>query len=89
MPEVRGRLHYDIRSRLTPCDLENFSRLMEAAVRAEKFTKERKTYSASYKESGSRFEKRKDPPTTIFHAGKESRIDGSKRGGTESSSKSS
>ena len=29
-------LHYDIRSRLTPYDLENFSRLMAAAIRDEK-----------------------------------------------------
>ena len=28
-------LHYDIRNRLTPYDLENYSRLMAAAIRAE------------------------------------------------------
>ena len=75
-------LHYDIRSRLTPYDLENFSRLMAAAIRVEKLVKEGKAYFASQKESGSRSEKRKDPPTAIFHAEKESRIAGSKRGGT-------
>ena len=32
-------LHYDIRSRLTPYDLENFSRLMAAAIRAERLVK--------------------------------------------------
>ena len=82
-------LHYDIRSRLTPYDLENFSRLMAAAIRAEKLVKERKAYFASRKESGSRSEKRKDPPIAISHVGKGSRIAGSKRGGTESPSQSS
>ena len=32
-------LTYDIRSKLTPYDLENFSRLMAAAIRAEKLVK--------------------------------------------------
>ena len=66
-------LHYDIRSRLTPYDLENFSRLMAAAIRAEKLIKERIAYFASQKESGSRSEKRKNPPTTISKDEKESR----------------
>ena len=66
-------LHYDIRSRLTPYDLESFSRLMAAAIRAEKLVKERKAYFANQNESGSRSEKRKDPPTTISKDGKESK----------------
>ena len=68
--KFKERLHYDIRSRLTPYDVENFSRLMAAAIRAEKLVKERKAYFASQKESGSRSEKRKDPPTAISRDGK-------------------
>ena len=47
-------LTYDIRSRLTPYYLENFSRLMATAIRAERLVKERKAYFANQKESGSR-----------------------------------
>ena len=64
-------LHYDIRSRLTPYDLENYSRLMAAAIRAERLAKERKAYFANQKESCSRSEKRKE------HLGSSSR-DGNK-----------
>ena len=50
-------LYYDIRSRLTPYDLENYSRLMAAAVRAERLVNERNAYFANQKESGSRLGK--------------------------------
>ena len=43
-------LHYDIRNRLTPYDLENYSRLMAAAIRAERLAKERKAYFSNQKE---------------------------------------
>ena len=82
-------LHYDIRSKLTPYDMENFSRLMAAAVRAEKLVKERKAYLASQKESGSRSEKRKDPSTAISGNGKRSKNDESQKGGTGLSSQPS
>ena len=82
-------LHYDIRSRLTPYDLENFSRLMAAAIRAEKLVKERKAYFASQKESGSRSEKRKDLSTAISKDGKESKNVKSQKGGMGQSSQSS
>ena len=82
-------LHYDIRSRLTPYDVENFPRLMVAAIRAEKLVKERKAYFASQKESGSRSEKHKDPPTAISGDGKESKNVKSQKGETGLSSQSS
>ena len=82
-------LHYDIRSKLTPYDLENFSRLMAAAIRAEKLVEEGKAYYTSQKESGSRFEKRKDPSTAISKKGKESRTVKSQRGETGLSSQTS
>ena len=79
-------MHYDIRSKLTPYDLENFSRLMAVAIRAEKLVKEGKAYFASQKESGSRSEKRKDPPTAISKNRKESRTVKPQRGETGLSS---
>ena len=45
-------LHFEIRNKLTPFDMENFSRLMTAAVWAEKLVNERRAYFASQKESG-------------------------------------
>ena len=82
-------LHYDIRSKLTPYDLENFSRRMAAAIRAEKLVKEGKSYFANQKESGSGSEKSKDPPTAISKNGKESRTVKSQRGETGLSSQTS
>ena len=75
-------LHYDIRNMLTPYDLENFSRLMAAAIRAEKLVKERKAFFANQKESSSRSEKRKDHPTSNSKDGKESRNANSQKRGT-------
>ena len=44
-------LNYDIRSRLTPYDLDGFSRLMAAAIRAEKLANERKAFFTARAES--------------------------------------
>ena len=80
-------LTYDIRSRLTPYDLENFSRLMAAAIRAEKLVKEKKAISSTPRESGSRSEKRKEYLTIATKGGNnENRSTSSKRGRTETSS---
>ena len=37
-------LNYDIRNKLTPYDLEDFSKLMAAAIRAEKLIREKKAF---------------------------------------------
>ena len=81
-------LQYDIRSKLTPYDLENFSRLMAAAVRAEKLVKERRAYFAKQKESSSKSGKQKDHPGSSSRDGNKSRFSGAKKGGAGSSSQS-
>ena len=81
-------LHYDIRSRLTPYDLENFSRLMAAAIRAEKLVKERKTYFANKKESGNRSGKRKDHLASNSKDRNKNRVSSTLKGGAGSSSQS-
>ena len=81
-------LQYDICSKLTPYDLENFSRLMAAAIRAEWLVKERKAFFAHQKESGSRSEKRKDHPGSSSRDGNRSRFSGAKKGGAGSTSQS-
>ena len=53
-------LHYDIRSKLTSYDLESFSRLTAAAIRAEKLVNERRAFFAARSESGKRAGKRKE-----------------------------
>ena len=53
-------LHYDIRNKLTPYDLEGFSRLMAAAIRAEKLVNERKAFFAARGESCKRSGKCKE-----------------------------
>ena len=55
-------LHYDIRSKLTPYDIESFSRLMAAAIRAEKLVVERKAFFAARADSSKRSGKRKEHP---------------------------
>ena len=47
-------LHYDIRNKLTPYDLEGFLRLMAAAIQAEKLVNERKAFFAARGESSKR-----------------------------------
>ena len=79
-------LAYDIRNKLTPTDLDNFSKLMAAAIRAEKLVKERKSYFANQRESSS---KRKDRPYSGSRDGNNSRYSGSRKGGSGSSSQSS
>ena len=48
-------LNWDIRSRLIPYDLENFSTLMAAAIRAKKLVNERKAFFAARGESSKEF----------------------------------
>ena len=81
-------LHYDIRNRLTPYDLENYSRLMAAAIRAERLAKERKAYFSNQKESSSRSGKRKDRTFSSSRDESSSRYSGPKKGGADSSSQS-
>ena len=57
-------LYYDIRNKLTPYDLEDFSRLMAAAIKAEKLVNERKAFFAARGESSKRSGKRKEYPDT-------------------------
>ena len=81
-------LHYDIRNRLTPYNLENYSRLMAAAIRAVRLAKERKAYFSNQKESSSRSGKRKDRTFSGSRDGSSSRYSGPKKGGAGSSSQS-
>ena len=53
-------LNWDIRSRLTSYDMESYSRLMAAAIRAEKLLNERKAFFAARGESSRRSGKRKE-----------------------------
>ena len=56
---------YDILSKLTPYDLETFSRLIVAAIRTEKLVNEKKTFPSSPGESSGRFGKRKEYPVSF------------------------
>ena len=53
-------LNWNICSRLTPYDLESFSRLTSAAIRAERLVNERKAFFAARGESSKKFGKRKE-----------------------------
>ena len=53
-------MNYDIRNKLTPSDLEDFSRLMAAAIRAEKLIREKKAFLAGRHESSKKLGKRKE-----------------------------
>ena len=79
-------LSYDIRSKLTLTDLENFSKLMAAAIRAEKLVKERRAYFASQKESGNRSGKRKEHPGSTSRD--KGTYSGNKKGRNSSTSQS-
>ena len=79
-------LNFEIRNKLTPSDMENFSRLMAAAVWAEKLVKERKAYSASQRELGNKSGKRKEHPSSTSRDRSQSKYSGNKKGGTSSSS---
>ena len=82
-------LIYDIRSKLTPYDLETFSWLTAAAIRAEKLVNERKTLPSNQGESSNRFRKRKEYPASTSKGGNNKRgFTSSKRGWTGSSSQS-
>ena len=59
------RLHYDIQNKLTPYDLEGFSRLMATAIRAEKLVNERKAFFAARAESSKKSGKRKEQSDTF------------------------
>ena len=56
-------LHYEIRSRIIPGDLQSFTALRAAAVRAERLIKEQEKYLAS----------RKSKRSTASHGGESSR----------------
>ena len=82
-------LSYDIRSKLTPYDLETFSRLTTAAIRAEKLVNEMKQFTSVPGESSGRFGKRKEYPMSSqsFKGGNSmGRFSGFKRGSFGSSS---
>ena len=84
-------LNWDIRSRLTLYDLEGFSRLMAAAIRAEKLVNERKAFFAARGESSKRSGKRKEYSDSSSAPKRRDNRDGStsfKKEGTGSSSQS-
>ena len=84
-------LHYDIRNKLTPYDLKGFSRLMAAAIRAEKLVNERKAFFAARGESGKRSGKcKEDPDTSSAFKRRDNRggFTSSRKEGTGSSSQS-
>ena len=82
-------LHYYIRNKLTPYDLEDFSRLVAAAIRAEKLVNERKAFFAARGESSKRSGKRKeysDSSSAPKRRDNRSGFTGFKKEGTGSSS---
>ena len=81
-------LNNEIRNRLTPYDLESFSRLTEAAVRAEKLVNERKAFQAARAESSKKSGKRKEfSDSSVDFKRRDNRggFTGSRREGTGSS----
>ena len=67
-------MHYDIRSKLTPYDIESFSRLMAAAIRAEKLVIERKAFFAARADSSKRSGKCKEHPDSSSASKKKDKI---------------
>ena len=62
-------LHYEIRSRITPGDLQSYQALRAAAIRAERLIKEQERYLAT----------RKSRRSTSSHGGESGRHSGKKR----------
>ena len=84
-------LNWDIRNRLTPYDLEGFSRLMSAAIRAKKMVNERKAFFAARGESSKKSGKRKEQSDSSSASKKRDNrggSDGFRKEGTRSSSQS-